>query len=122
MQLPSDWTKQDDRAIEQRLVELDSRPLKSDEMSAAQVLEWCSKKPTATCWYQKTHRRKAVVKKDQDGVCDNCREHPGGLCIDVNWIEGQADVVFDPESNEARWIVTKRHLGTEEATPSGDAE
>ncbi len=109
MRLPIDWNEQDMRLLETRICTYqDSRDYQRHPLL---MLDWCANQPFATCWYQKSFRRKAIIPHcgDTGNMCTLCREFNSDLCFEVVFVEGQKGKEYDPNSDQKRWAVNKRY-------------
>lgn len=109
MTLPIDWNEQDMRLLENRICTYqDSTDYQRHPLL---MLDWCANQPFATCWFQKTFRRKAIIPhcRDTGNFCTMCQEFNSDLCFEVVFVEGQKGKEYDPNSDQKRWAINKRY-------------
>ena len=107
MILPIDWNEKDMRLLENRISSL--QDLKDFQRHPLLALDWCANQSLATCWYQRSFRRGAIIGRDTDEFCTNCQEYNNDLCFEVKYVDGQKDEEFDPNGNQKRWVIHKRY-------------
>lgn len=106
MQLPADWTEDDENLTESRILSvLDSTDGSKNPVVA---LDWCADHAENTCWYCKIIKRKYIIENDTGELCSYCRGTQKKFCIDVSFKDGQKETKFDPNDSSIRWVIQKR--------------
>ncbi|KAL8720310.1 MAG: hypothetical protein Q9181_007930 [Wetmoreana brouardii] len=114
LELPVGWTAADQQAIETRFCETQHYVDQPDKkrFSPVESLDWCAKynqKAEATCWFQRTRSKKALIGPATDEICGLCRTDKNSFCIQVSFVQGQELREYDSNDGQKRWAIKTRH-------------